>query len=74
MIREFSSKLSMSINILSIITSAAMHSTIGTALFTIHGSCLPVAFNIFGSPSYVFNKEVFWGQDRLDFLEEALVK
>ena len=30
--------------------------------------------NIFGSPSYVLNKEVFWGQDRLDFLEEALVK
>ena len=30
--------------------------------------------NIFGSPSYVLNKEVFWGQDRLDLLEEAIVK
>ena len=28
--------------------------------------------NIFGSPSYVLNEEVFWGQDRLDFLEEAV--
>jgi 2-hydroxychromene-2-carboxylate isomerase len=27
---------------------------------------------IFGAPSYVFNGELFWGQDRLDFLERAL--
>ncbi|CAA2137773.1 2-hydroxychromene-2-carboxylate isomerase [Methylobacterium bullatum] len=27
---------------------------------------------VFGSPSYVFNAEPFWGQDRLDFLEEAV--
>ena len=30
--------------------------------------------NVFGSPSYVLNEEVFWGQDRLDLLEEAVVK
>ena len=30
--------------------------------------------NVFGSPSYVLNKEVFWGQDRLDFLEQAIAK
>jgi len=30
--------------------------------------------NVFGSPSYVLNEEVFWGQDRLDLLEEAIVK
>ena len=28
--------------------------------------------NVFGSPSYVVNDEIFWGQDRLDFLERAL--
>lgn len=31
-----------------------------------------VAAGVFGSPSYVFNGELFWGQDRLDFLEEAV--
>ena len=30
--------------------------------------------NIFGSPSYVLKEEVFWGQDRLDLLEEIIVK
>ena len=30
--------------------------------------------NVFGSPSYVLNDEVFWGQDRLDLLEENIVK
>ncbi|MGV8831587.1 MAG: 2-hydroxychromene-2-carboxylate isomerase [Devosia sp.] len=28
---------------------------------------------IFGTPTYVFNKQLFWGQDRLDFLERAIV-
>ena len=27
---------------------------------------------IFGSPTYVFQDELFWGQDRLDFLDRAL--
>ncbi len=27
---------------------------------------------VFGLPAYVFKDEMFWGQDRLDFLEEAL--
>jgi carboxymethylenebutenolidase len=29
---------------------------------------------VFGAPSYVVNGEIFWGQDRLDFLERALKK
>jgi 2-hydroxychromene-2-carboxylate isomerase len=29
---------------------------------------------IFGAPTYVYNDELFWGQDRLDFLERALAK
>ncbi|MBP6405872.1 MAG: 2-hydroxychromene-2-carboxylate isomerase [Ramlibacter sp.] len=27
---------------------------------------------VFGAPSYVINGEIFWGQDRLDFLERHL--
>ena len=33
-----------------------------------------VARNVFGSPTYIFKDELFWGQDRLDFLERALNK
>ncbi len=32
-----------------------------------------LAKGVFGAPSYVLNGELFWGQDRLDFLEQALV-
>jgi carboxymethylenebutenolidase len=28
---------------------------------------------VFGAPTYVYRDEIFWGQDRLDFLERALV-
>ncbi len=34
-----------------------------------------IARGVFGAPSYVMeNGEIFWGQDRLDFLERALEK
>ncbi len=29
---------------------------------------------VFGAPTYVYNGELFWGQDRLDFLNRALGK
>ncbi|MFI4888487.1 MAG: 2-hydroxychromene-2-carboxylate isomerase, partial [Burkholderiales bacterium] len=29
---------------------------------------------VFGSPTYVCGGELFWGQDRLDFLDRALAK
>ncbi len=32
-----------------------------------------LATGVFGAPSYVLDGEVFWGQDRLEFLEQALV-
>lgn len=32
-----------------------------------------VKAGVFGSPSYVLNGEIFWGQDRLDLLEDALI-
>jgi 2-hydroxychromene-2-carboxylate isomerase len=31
-----------------------------------------IAADVFGSPGYVLNGEVFWGQDRLELLEDAL--
>lgn len=31
-----------------------------------------VAAGVFGSPAYVYRGEVFWGQDRLEMLEEAV--
>lgn len=31
-----------------------------------------VSAGVFGSPSYVYRGELFWGQDRLDMLEEAV--
>jgi 2-hydroxychromene-2-carboxylate isomerase len=31
-----------------------------------------IAAGVFGAPTYVYNEELFWGQDRLDFLERAL--
>ena len=33
-----------------------------------------VAADVFGSPAYVREGEVFWGQDRLDLLDDALAK
>ena len=33
-----------------------------------------ISKNVFGAPTYVFNDELFWGQDRLEFLEISLKK
>jgi len=33
---------------------------------------LAVAADVFGSPAYVLDGEVFWGQDRIDLLDAAL--
>ncbi len=35
---------------------------------------LAVAAGVFGSPFYVFDGQGFWGQDRLEMLEEAVVQ
>ena len=29
---------------------------------------------VFGAPTYVYNNELFWGQDRLEFVERALAR
>jgi 2-hydroxychromene-2-carboxylate isomerase len=31
-----------------------------------------IAAQVFGAPTYIYQGELFWGQDRLDFLERAL--
>jgi 2-hydroxychromene-2-carboxylate isomerase len=31
-----------------------------------------ISMNVFGVPTYICNNELFWGQDRLSFLEESL--
>jgi len=31
-----------------------------------------IALNVFGAPTYVIDGELFWGQDRLDFVERKL--
>ena len=31
-----------------------------------------IAAGVFGVPSFVIGDELFWGQDRLDFVAEAL--
>ena len=31
-----------------------------------------IAAGVFGSPTYVYQGELFWGQDRLDMLDEAI--
>jgi carboxymethylenebutenolidase len=29
---------------------------------------------VFGAPSYVIDGEIFWGQDRLDFVQRRLAR
>ena len=33
-----------------------------------------IDLNLFGPPSYIFAGELFWGQDRLEFLDRALAR
>jgi 2-hydroxychromene-2-carboxylate isomerase len=29
---------------------------------------------VFGAPTYIYRDELFWGQDRLDFLDREMAK
>lgn len=40
----------------------------------VFGTQTALARGVFGAPSYVVGKEIFWGQDRLDFLDRRLAK
>jgi carboxymethylenebutenolidase len=33
-----------------------------------------IALGVFGAPSYVIDGEIFWGQDRLEFVERRLAR
>ena len=33
---------------------------------------LAISRGVFGAPTYAFSDELFWGQDRLDFVAEKL--
>lgn len=46
----------------------------GSETAAIHGRNLEDALTagVFGAPSYVVDGEIFWGQDRLEFLEDML--
>jgi len=41
-----------------------------------YDACTQAAIDagVFGAPSYVIDGEIFWGQDRLDFVERALTR
>ena len=43
------------------------------ALYIVH-SQEAIARGVFGSPTFVLKDELFWGQDRLDFLDRALAR
>lgn len=32
------------------------------------------SLGIFGTPTYAVNGEIFWGMDRLDFVDEEITK
>ncbi len=68
-----------------LVTIATASGLDGSALMTAsHGEAASTAYaqftqqaidaQVFGAPTYVSNGEMFWGQDRLDFLERALAK
>ena len=34
---------------------------------------LAIKKNVFGAPTYIVDDEIYWGQDRLDFVERHLL-
>jgi 2-hydroxychromene-2-carboxylate isomerase len=50
---------------------AASHSDAVTAIYNQNGQDA-IAADVFGAPGYVLDGEVFWGQDRLELLDDAL--
>ena len=49
-------------------------SSAGVAARYVMNSQEAIARGVFGSPTYILNDELFWGQDRLDFLDRALAR
>ena len=36
------------------------------------GTKFAIEKNVFGAPTYIVNDQIYWGQDRLDFVERHL--
>ena len=51
--------------------AAASHSNVQNIF--VENSEQAVSKGVFGVPSYVVGEEVFWGQDRLEFLDAFLI-
>lgn len=54
--------------------SALLANSAGAIQTIAQDSTKAVELGVFGAPSYRFNEQLFWGQDRLDFLQRALEK
>lgn len=52
------------------VLASAQSEAIGARYFATSDAA--IAAGVFGAPSYVWQEEVFWGQDRLDLLADAL--
>ncbi len=56
------------------LTAGALQASRGDAIQQRYEAATQQAFDagVFGAPSYVIDGEIFWGQDRLDFVERRL--
>ena len=54
--------------------SALLADSAGAIETIAQDSAKAVKLGVFGAPSYRLGEQLFWGQDRLDFLEKALAK
>jgi 2-hydroxychromene-2-carboxylate isomerase len=52
---------------------ALLHDAVGLAETRAAETEAAIDRGVFGAPTFVFADELFWGQDRLDFLEEAVI-
>lgn len=58
------------------LAAARLDASKGDAIAQRYAACTQeaIAAGVFGAPSYVIDGEIFWGQDRLDFVERRLAK
>jgi len=54
--------------------SALLADSAGASEEITQDSVKAVELGVFGAPSYRFGEQLFWGQDRLDFLEKELAR
>ena len=54
--------------------SPLLEGNIGAIEEIAQDSAKAAELGVFGAPSYLFGEQLFWGQDRLEFLERALVE